>query len=363
MNYLIDIVGTCNIRCPSCPVGNFEQQDFLGERRPKGFMKLELFKEIIGKIKAENPDGKPNLWLYNWGEALIHPQITEFLMEVAEAGLTAEISTNLSGRVDLGKVVEAQQGQISSLRISLSGFTQEVYQKGHKGGKVALVKSNMYLLRYYMDMYKKDIPIQVYYHVYRDNAGDELTRMAQLCQELGFVFWPSWAYFMPLEKVLDYLGVNYEVPGSKSMVKRLLARVGLKNQAGQSNLSGDDAEVISRLVLPIEKMMEIAKKVHIDDCQLRSSQTVINFDGSVSLCCGVYDPAFTIAKSFLDSPQAELRRLKYSNSMCATCMDNNFPQYAMYMPTEDWDEACNAALKEIGVPNYISGFGRSGPAQ
>lgn len=357
MIYLIDIVGTCNLRCPSCPVGNFEQKNFLGDKRPKGFMKLDLFKKIIGKIKADNPDSKPNLWLYNWGEALLHPQITDFLREIAEAGLTAEISTNLNSKVDLGEIVEAQLGQIAGLRISLSGFTQEVYQRGHKGGKVALVKSNMYRLRHYMDMYKKNIPIHVYYHVYRDNAGDELIRMSQLCQELGFSFWPSWAYFMPLEKVFEYLNIKYETASSNSKTTHPVIPKALETRIGQSKLSHDDEEIISRLVIPIEKMVEMAKKVHIDDCYLRSSQTAINFDGSVSLCCAVYDPAFTIAESFLSSSQDELQRLKYSHPLCITCMDNHFPQIAMYMPPEDWDSACNAVLKGLGVPNNISMFG------
>ena len=358
MIYLIDIVGTCNLSCPSCPVGNFEKKNFLGDKRPKGFMKLDLFKKIIEKIKADNPGTNPSLLLYNWGEALIHPQIAEFLRAVAEAGCTAEISTNLNSKIDLRTIVEAQLGQITGLRISLSGFTQNVYQKSHRGGNVALVKSNMYRLRHYMDMCDKNIPTHIYYHVYRDNAGYELTQMLHLSQELGFSFWPSWAYLMPQEKVLDYLNVNYGTSIASSRLPHPAIPVVLEKQTGRNTLSPDDADLVARLVLPIEQMVEMARTVRLDDCHLRSSQTVINFDGSVPLCCTVYDPAFTIADSFLDSTQDELQRLKYSHPMCKTCMDNHFPQIAMYLPLAGWDEACNTVLKELGVPNYVSMFGR-----
>jgi len=56
--YYIDIVGTCNLRCPSCPVGNYLPHDFMDLQRPKGFMKLALFEQILDKIKRENSDYK-----------------------------------------------------------------------------------------------------------------------------------------------------------------------------------------------------------------------------------------------------------------------------------------------------------------
>src|SRR5262249_38854706 len=46
--FVIDIVGTCNLRCPTCPVGNSPE-------RPKGFMDLALFERIIAKIRRESP--------------------------------------------------------------------------------------------------------------------------------------------------------------------------------------------------------------------------------------------------------------------------------------------------------------------
>lgn len=380
MTYLIDIVGTCNLKCPSCPVGNFEDGNFLEEKRPKGFMEFDLFQKIIKKIKEQCSPNTPYIMLYNWGEALIHPRIVEFLEFIGAAGCVAEISTNLSMETDLRGIVKAQKGQIIGLRISLSGFYQPVYEKGHRSGKIALVKSNMHRLRHYMDLYKKTIPVHVYYHVYRDNAGEDLLMMASLCRELGFGFLPAWAYFMPLEKVLDYL--NVDRPRSQernrtlspipigltetSIQKELLhndadvIREGAFFQqvehSGREGLSQDDLELIGRLVMPIEKMIELAKNAHVRDCALRSSQTVINYDGSVPLCCTTYDPAFVIAESFLNTSAEDLQKAKYSHSLCDTCMKNHLHKVFQYQPASEWDRACNEELGRVGIPHAISMF-------
>lgn len=59
MVFLIDVTGTCNLRCPSCPVGNFKEK--LNEQRVKGFMPLDYFYRVIEKIKKECPTPPPPL--------------------------------------------------------------------------------------------------------------------------------------------------------------------------------------------------------------------------------------------------------------------------------------------------------------
>ena len=52
--YWIEIVGTCNLRCPTCPQGNFLDNELSVGRNPTGFMELTLYKQILEKIKADN---------------------------------------------------------------------------------------------------------------------------------------------------------------------------------------------------------------------------------------------------------------------------------------------------------------------
>jgi hypothetical protein len=51
--FWIDIVGTCNLRCPSCPVGNYREADFAGAVRRRGFMNFGYFREVLAKIERE----------------------------------------------------------------------------------------------------------------------------------------------------------------------------------------------------------------------------------------------------------------------------------------------------------------------
>jgi len=99
MSYLIDVTGTCNLRCPSCPVGNFSSVDFIGGMsKTKGFMDFNLFKQVILKIKKENTNMLPIINLYNWGEPLIHPNIIEMIEFIKQQGLQPKLSSNLNTR-------------------------------------------------------------------------------------------------------------------------------------------------------------------------------------------------------------------------------------------------------------------------
>ena len=60
------------------------------------------------------------------------------------------------------------------IKISLSGFYKEAYDKTHTGGDINLVKSNLYKLKYLIDRYKKDILVDINYHKYIDNSGKNL---------------------------------------------------------------------------------------------------------------------------------------------------------------------------------------------
>ncbi len=99
--------------------------------------------------------------------------------------------------------------------------------------------------------------------------------------------------------------------------------------------------------------MEIAKNYSLSDCVLRSSQTVINHDGSVALCCGVYDPVYNIANSFLEVNFNDLQTLKYSNAYCAECMGKSLHILGTILPNVELDKELNMELKKLGFPYKI----------
>ena len=325
MIYNIDISGTCNLRCPSCPVGNHAQQGY-GLKRKSGFMDVQMFEDILTKISLE--DSEPNIQLYNWGEPLLHPKYAEIIKLVKDRSWYCVVSTNLSHEnIDMRMVAKYLPPHF---RVSLSGFYQETYSKGHRNGNVDVVKSNLYRLHHAIikqhgtEFLSK---VEVCYHVYRDNVEKDIFMMYELCQELGYRFSPYWAVLMPLEGVLDYL-------------------------AGKAK--EDMVEIANRLLISVQEGLEIAKRNPLDDCPLRYSATAINHDGSVALCCTVYDEANNISPSFLQTPKQVLQRMKYTHALCQTCMSYNLHSLVLSNGISDWNNTGNKILSKLNAPYIIN---------
>lgn len=292
--YAIDIVGTCNLRCPTCPVGNAMAAD-----RPKGFMAPEMFGRILAKIRSDAVTANPEVWLFNWGEPLLHPQLSELIGMLRKAGLPVHLSTNLNVEHGIAALAKAKP---DSIKISLSGFTQDTYSKTHVRGDIGLVKANMYLLRHYLDKYKANTRVWVGHHLYKINQH-QVGMVRSVCDELRFEHYPIAAFYQPIERLVDLLeGRSPGTPIMEDMLEHPL--VYMKRIRAQR--SGDY------------------------DCELRFNQTVINHDGSVALCCTVYEQGQMLGVNFLDTSHAELEARKYAHPFCSTCMKHGLE----YAPAE-----------------------------
>lgn len=293
--YAIDVVGTCNLRCPTCPVGNSP----LGGR-PRGFMEVDLFRRIIDKVKADDVADRPEIFLFNWGEPLLHPRIGEIIGIVNAAGLPCHVSTNLNVEKGLREVARANP---ANLKVSISGFTPETYAATHAGGDLALVKGNLYRLRHELDRCKATTRVWVGHHLYRNNQH-QVPEVAAVCRELGFEHRPVPAFFQPLERLL-------EVVEGRGAPHPIL-----------DQLLEQPRSYVARFK---------ATRSRDHDCELRFNQTAINFDGTVALCCSVYDEANMLGAHFLEHSHAELEAMKYAHPFCRTCMEGGMA----YVPDAD----------------------------
>jgi MoaA/NifB/PqqE/SkfB family radical SAM enzyme len=297
--YLVDVVGTCNLRCPSCPVGNYEAP------AAKGLMDFAYFEKLVLKAEAEVPNKRLFFDLYNWGEPALHPELPRFIAFLRRRGWGVGLSCNLNVFPTMREVVKERP---SYIRVSLSGYSNDVYQQTHRKGDVNRVKANMHLLRHYMDIYKSDVVVQVGYHVYRTNFPDDFLSMRRLCDELGFLFAPTIATLMPVEKAA---------------------------KAVDGEIAPADRAVADRFVLSIAEWAEAYAPLRGQqtDCQYRSHRTTINFDGSVPLCCATFEPGQIVARDFLEVGHEELQRRKYDHPFCGTCMSRNLDMmYTAVMP-------------------------------
>lgn len=291
----IDVVGACNLRCPSCPQGNVKSY-----RLPHGFMEPELLARIVRKAKAECR--VTAIGLFSWAEPLLHPKLPELIRVVRDAGIGCFLSSNLNILPDADAIMEAGP---FSFRISASGFTQEVYGWSHRGGDIEKVKKNMVKLAEARSRNNASTRIYVYYHRYTHNLKEE-PMMREFAAGLGIDFEPVWALMFPVEKVLDYA-----------------------NEDG-SVRSAEDLELIERLALPLGKAIETSRKYRDLACSLRDSQISMDFQGNVQLCCGVFDASKFTVGNYLTMPLDEIQRIRQGHGMCDRCRQHGVHVYVTY---------------------------------
>jgi MoaA/NifB/PqqE/SkfB family radical SAM enzyme len=321
--YWVDIVGACNLRCPSCPRGNFTADDVSDAAPPAGLMDFDLFKKIIQRIKTAGPSLNPQVHLYNWGEPLLHPEVAKFVKHTLDQGVYCGLSANLNYDRTLKDVVKAGP---DFFRVSLSGFNQEVYGQTHRRGDIERVKANMRKLRQYMDEFGKNIYVEVNYHVYRHNAGRDLEQMIELCNELKFNIGPVWAVYLPIEKNLELL---------------------------KGNVSPADQKLVDLYVIKPDQAMALGMPHRHMECGVREHATVINYDGTVALCCNVFDKGNYIAESFLGLDHDELQKRKHEHPLCGPCMDNALHVFLTYGAGDVMDVEGNKVLDDMGNPLNI----------
>jgi len=308
----IDVLGSCNLRCPSCPVGNTKEF-----KPPTGFMEPALLAAIIAKAKSECEVS--GVSLFNWTEPILHPKLPELIRVVESSGIPCHLSSNLNQMRNIDAILAENP---YGFRISLSGFTQEVYGYTHRGGNIERVKQHMVELADAKKRQKSTTNIHVLYHRYKHNLADERP-MREFAQRLGIGFQPVWAFMLPLEKVLAYVN----------------------DDPTEATLTDEDHQLIDNLALPLREAIASAEKRREPACRLRDAEMTLDFEGNVQLCCGTYDSRkFTIGK-YLTLPHAELQARKYAHDMCRRCMSRGVHVYGTY----GGPEFDNIAARTIGT--------------
>lgn len=290
----IDVAGACNLRCPSCPQGNIT-----GYRLPLGFMAPELLARIVRKATAECLVSGINL--FNWTEPLLHPRLPELIRIIQEANIPCHLSSNLNLLPDADAIMAANP---ASFKISVSGFTQEVYGLTHRGGDIEKVKKHLVELVEAKKRAHAATRIFVTYHRYRHNLKEE-PMMRKFAADLGVDFEPAWALMFPLEKILACVEGN----------------------APDFPLTTEDHQLIDRLALPLKEALAIAQIDHNLPCRLRDAQISLDFQGNVMLCCGIFDAGKYTIGNFTDMPLDRIQSLRHSHTLCSPCMQHGIHQY------------------------------------
>ena len=226
--------------------------------------------------------------LFNWTEPLLHPNIAKLVRVARSRDIPVSLSSNLNV---LRQPDELLMAGPNFLRVSLSGFTQEVYERGHREGNIEIVKRNMIELADAKARAGPSTYIEVFFHRYIYNLH-EVEPMASFAKSLGFNFNAYLAQIYPVEKIIAIAN-------------------------GQAN--DDDRRVLRSLALPLDRALAFTAAQNSSSCTLLDDQIAIDVMGNVNLCCASSMGRGNSIGSFLELPLAEIQRRRYAHSLCGPC--------------------------------------------
>ncbi len=322
--YFLEVNSMCNLKCPSCTKGN----QGTGYEHLNGIMPLELVDKCAEKIRNEN--NQAIVFLYGNSEPFLHPKLPECIKIVKGYGLRCEMSTNLNY---LQRVEETLEAHPDFMIVSLSGFTQEVYVKGHQGGNIDKVKANMKIIGEANSKLESPCTIQVNYHIYKDNAH-ELEPMREYSASCGIGLFTSNARAISMENTIQYLRERegagpYEVQEGRPDLNAILPPT---NQQWK--------DTMDRLLIPPQNAAEMYKD-HAESqiCPVGAGAmfTYIRHDGKVQLCACTADRRMTVADNYLTTNVDEMIERRVDHAFCKECKKRKVNMYYHLVDREKWE--------------------------
>ncbi len=199
--------------------------------RAKGYARLELFEKLLDELGDRLLFVEP----FKWGDPLLHPHIADMVAMAYRRGVGTTISTNFSMPVDDDRIDALVRSGLAVLGVPLDGATQASYEQYRRGGDIEVVFNN----------------------VRRVNAAKE-----RLCSPYPRI---AWAYH-----VFPHNRHEVELARAKA------AELDMELYVSKGWVEGDDFEAEAHSP-PIK-------------CYYLWQRATVTVDGSVSPCCGAYQP-------------------------------------------------------------------------
>lgn len=325
----LEINSVCNLKCPTCTKGNQLPVEGLKYEHQTGVMDEALMERILDKIASENP--KALIFLYGNSEPMLHPKLPECIASVKQRGLKANLSTNLNFIQRVKETLDAEPDQII---ISLSGWTQDIYERGHDGGSIEKVKANMRTLAEENNKrpYEERIEILVNYHHYLDNEH-EIAPMQEYAKNLGLGFFTSYARAISMESTIQYersLDPNatpFEVQEGKPDWNKILPPV-----------SQTYVDAMKRVRIPPTEARKMYERIPMSTvCPVGAGMlfTFIRHDGKTQMCACTADRRITVG-DYLDTTPEQMIEQRTGHAICRQCLKYRNNLYYNLVDREKW---------------------------
>jgi len=266
----------CNSNCQLCPVG-------LRIKGPeKGSLEFDRFKEIIDLTK----EYLTRIDFGDWGEPFLNPDIFEMIKYAEEKKIMTAASTNLhlfKNEDDLKRILDSG---LSFLTISLHGVSQESYEAYQPGKNFEqAVKKIQSLVSLKRKLKKGEPIIDLVFTITKKNQH-EIEKMRQFAKDLKA---DSITYTASLN-LRFYLD---DVDKLTKITKEWALEESDSRPRDTSAFGKDRATKLYEAILKGKHLsfdeLDALKLTGRHFCLDPWRSLVVNWDGTVSLCCVDYD--------------------------------------------------------------------------
>lgn len=268
-NYIIDISGRCNLSCPLCPQGTG-----LSEQPIKN-MSLQNFETIFKKIRAY----ATTITLHNWSEPFLNPEIAQIIKFINKEAPDIFLHISSNGVVlNEERIKKLSGAKIDFLEISISGLTQNVYEKYHKNGHINRVFNNIGLLIKRRDINIKKLSIK--YLQFDYNIVSYFKLKNELLKNINLTQLPE---FVRIDIIPGYVTAavsDFEKKYSTELYSQNTKRIPMKdtcNYLFDQLVIRADGEMFPCCVVPYEQKYSVGNILTMEYDEFFSSQKYLAF--------------------------------------------------------------------------------------
>jgi radical SAM protein with 4Fe4S-binding SPASM domain len=266
----IDVTNICNLRCILCPTG------VGAPGRKKGIMPLETFKKIVHEMQRY----LISIDLFNWGEPLLNKQVYDMIRYAHKHHIVTSVSTNFNYFSEKSAEDLISSG-LDFLILSIDGVSQETYEQYRVGGDFQKVMSNLSLLIDKRGKLGKKNPFVCWQFLVMRHNEHEVEIAKKMAEDLGVDTITIGHAYLPIDTRQN---ANLWLPKNPAYHRYNV----------QELEKIWEAQEIQQAQAPPNPTREHAftedlkRRVH---CLWLWTQSTINWDGSISPCCAIYDPS------------------------------------------------------------------------
>jgi len=169
--------------------------------RPTIAIDEKLFKRAIDELG----DYLFKLWMYNWGEPLLHKRTPEMIRYAKAKDIQIILSTNLSIKLSDDYIERLVRSGLDVLIVSLDGASEETYVKYRVNGKFDLVRQNMLRIKAAKERLGSQVPKIVWQFLVFQHNEHEINDAQTIYKNWGADELHIEAAQMPLKEYNDGL--------------------------------------------------------------------------------------------------------------------------------------------------------------